>query len=216
MDPLHFCIAIAPLGVYVALLGVIHLMRRPFVTTGARDAATLAIGVAGLFIVGPMELFFPEGAAIKFGMYVWLFLIAFYGLCVSLVVLLMRPRLVVYNTTIDQFRPILAEAVSRLDPKARWSGESLLIPSLNIHLHLEGIAWLRNVQLVSSGSRQCYEGWRKLENELRKSVKEVTAKPNALGIVLLMSALLVGIGTSVWMVNDKPTVAKSLKEILRR
>ena len=83
MDSLHFCIAIVPLAVYLLMLGLLNLRRHPFVTTGARDAATLGIGVVGFVIAGPMELFFPEGAASQFGAWVWLSLIVFYGLCVS-------------------------------------------------------------------------------------------------------------------------------------
>ena len=67
MDSLHFCIAVVPLAVYLLMMGLLNLRRRPFVTTGARDAATLGIGVIGFVIAGPMELFFPEGAASQFG-----------------------------------------------------------------------------------------------------------------------------------------------------
>ena len=66
MDPLHFCIGVAPLAVYLLLIGLLNLSNKPFVTTGARDAAALGIGVSGLVIAGPMELFFPEGAASQF------------------------------------------------------------------------------------------------------------------------------------------------------
>ena len=83
MDPLHFCIAVGPFAVYLLLLGVMNLRGRPLVTTGARDAAALGIGLVGFVIAGPMQLFFPEGAASRFGGWVWLMLIVFYGLCVS-------------------------------------------------------------------------------------------------------------------------------------
>ena len=48
MDPLHFCIAVAPFAVYLLLFGYLNLRGRPFVTTGARDSAALAIGIIGL------------------------------------------------------------------------------------------------------------------------------------------------------------------------
>ena len=137
MDPLHFCIAVAPLAVYLLLLGVINLKGRPFVTTGARDAAALSIGLVGFVIAGPMELFFPEGAASRFGGWVWLMLIVFYGLCISLVVLLMRSRIVIYNISLEQLRPILTNVAMKLDPKSRWAGDSLLMPDKRIHLHVE-------------------------------------------------------------------------------
>ena len=71
MDPLHFCIAIAPLAVYMLLLGVMNLRGRPVVTTGARDAAALAIGLLGFVIADPWNCFFlkvrPVGLVLGFG-----------------------------------------------------------------------------------------------------------------------------------------------------
>ena len=67
MDPLHLSIALSPLAVYFVLLGIINLSARPQLTTGARDTAALAVGLSGLVVVGPMELFLPERAAAQFG-----------------------------------------------------------------------------------------------------------------------------------------------------
>ena len=50
MDSLHFCIAVVPLSVYLLMMGLLNLRRHPFVTTGARDAATLGIGVVGCLL----------------------------------------------------------------------------------------------------------------------------------------------------------------------
>ena len=84
MDPLHTVIAIGPLGVYLLLIGLLNLGRRPFVTTGGRDLAALGVGISGLMIAGPMELFMPEAPARHFGGFVWLLLIALYGLGVTM------------------------------------------------------------------------------------------------------------------------------------
>ncbi len=72
----------------------------------------MALGLAliGLVIVGPMQLFLPEAAAAQFGTVVWPLLLGFYVLCLALCVMVMRPRLVVYNVTSEQLRPVLAEA----------------------------------------------------------------------------------------------------------
>ena len=59
MDPLHLCIALGPLAVYLLLLGIINLMPRPFMTSGARDTAALSIAISGFVVAGPMELFLP-------------------------------------------------------------------------------------------------------------------------------------------------------------
>ena len=71
MDPLHLCIALGPVARYFLLLGSINLSRRPFVTSGTRDAAALGIaivgGVLGLLLFDQAfelfhRLFFPPGS----------------------------------------------------------------------------------------------------------------------------------------------------------
>ena len=216
MDPLHFCIAVGPLAVYLLLLGVMNLRGRPLVTTGARDAAALGIGLVGFVIAGPMELFFPEGAASRFGGWVWLMLIVFYGLCVSLTVLLMRPRLVVYNVTREQVRPLLSEIATRCDSGSRWTGDSLIIPKLGVHLQLESVDWLKNVQLVASGNQQSFEGWSKFESELKTGLKNMKVRPSMLGYVMLGVSLTLAVCCCSWMLLDKTAVAQALDEMLRR
>src|SRR5688572_14542424 len=99
LDPLHATIALAPAAVYLLLIGMLNLSSRPFVTTGLRDSAALGVALMGFVIVGPMELFLPERLLARLPMpwLVWPILIAFYLLCLTLLVLLQRPRLVVYN-----------------------------------------------------------------------------------------------------------------------
>ena len=70
----------------------------------------------------------PTAAAAHFGHYVWLFLLALYGLVITFVILVSRPRLVIFNITADQLRPILVEVVAALDPAAQWAGSSLVLP----------------------------------------------------------------------------------------
>ncbi len=215
MDPLHFCIMVAPLGVYFLLIGIISLQRRPFVTTGARDAAAIGIAISGLVIAGPMELFFPEQAAGRFGSYVWLLLLAFYGLCVSLVVLLMRPRLIIYNLSPERLRPILATTALKLDNKSRWNGDSLMMPSLDLQLHLEGNAWMCNSQLVSIGEKQKFESWRILEKELREQLKGIQSQTVVFGVSLVTAALGLAIVSILWMVARSTEVANALADMLR-
>lgn len=216
MDPLHFCIAVGPLAVYLLLLGVMNLRGRPLVTTGARDAAALGIGLIGFVIAGPMELFFPEGAASRFGGWVWLMLIIFYGLCVSLVVLLMRSRIVVYNISLEQLRPILTSVAMKLDKRSRWNGDSLIMPERRVHLHVEPVEALRNVQLTSGGNQQSFEGWQALEQELSVALKRIAVGPNLIGIPFLVTSAILAIGAATWMLNDQAAVAKALETLWRK
>lgn len=215
MDPLHFCIVVTPLAVYLLLLGLMNLRGRPFVTTGSRDTAALAIGLVGFVIAGPMQLFFPEAAASRFGAWVWLMLIVFYGLCISLGVLLMRSRIVIYNISLEQLRPILTSVAMKLDKRSRWTGDTLQLPEFKIHLHVEPVEWLKNVQLTAVGNHQSYEGWRVLEVELNKSLREMRVGPNLVGFPLLIASGALALIAAIWMLSDPQAVAQAFEEILR-
>ena len=98
-------------------------------------------------------------------------------------VLLARPRLVVYNVSVEELHPVLAEAAARLDAESRWAGNSLMLPKLGVQLHLESFDLMRNVSLVSSGNRQDIDGWRLLARELNTALRPVRVKPNPRGSV---------------------------------
>ena len=214
-DPLHVCIALGPLAVYLFLLGLINLSRRPFLTTGARDAAALGVGISGFVVVGPMELFLPGAAANRFGGYVWLLLLAFYALCLTLWVLLLRPRLVIYNATAEQLRPVLAGVVGELDKEARWAGESLVLPQLGVQLHVEPYGGMRSIQLVAAGPEQSYAGWRRLEMVLAQALREIKTAPNPYGFAFVVIGLVVACLITAGMIHDTESVAQTLREMLR-
>jgi len=216
MDPFRLCLALGPVAVYLVLLGAVNLGRRPLLVSGARDTAALGLAVIGLVFVGPIELFFPETAAIRFGWYVWAFLLALYGLCVCFVLLTSRPRLVIYNVSVDQLRPILAELVERLDGSGRWAGDSLSLPNLGVQLHIEAVPLLRNVTLVAAGPHQDFLGWRKLELALAESLDGFAVPRNAasLGLLGVGALLLVVLGALV--ARQPELVAQSLLDMLRQ
>lgn len=216
MDPLHFTIAMGPLAAYLLLLGVLNMLRRPVLTTGARDTAVLGIAVSGLVVAGPMELFLPEAAAFRFGPWVWVLMLVFYFLCLTLAVLLLRPRLIVYNITADQLRPVLAGVVAEIDKEFRWAGDSLVLPQLGVQLHVEPMSLLRNVQLVSAGAKQSYAGWRRLELELAEALRPTRSSPNPAGIAFLSLAVLITAASMLWMAGDRAGLAQAVDEMFRR
>ena len=216
LDPLRLAIALGPLAVYLLVLGVVNLSSRPLVTTGARDTAALGVAVGGLAIVGPMELFFPENAAVHLGGWVWLVLLAFYALCVTLLILLMRPRLVIYNVTCDQLRPILAEVVTDLDRQARWVGDSLILPALQVQLYLEPFGAMKTIQLVSAGPRQSHGGWRRLERALAPALQQLRGTPNPYGLSLILFGLAMMVLVAVAVLDNPQAVALQWQEMLRR
>ncbi len=167
MDSLRVFLALGPVAVYLLLLGAVNLSGRPLLVTGARDAAALALAVAGLVIVGPMKLFFPFEAAANFGPYVWVLLLVLYAMCVALVLLTLKPRLVIYNLSLDALRPILGDLVDRLDTDARWAGDSLVLPRLGVQLYVDSFPAMRSTLLISAGGIQNPTGWRRLQRALK-------------------------------------------------
>lgn len=216
MDPLHLCIALGPVAMYFLVLGVINLAPRPLVTTGSRDLAALASALCGFVVVGPMELFLPEAAAVFFGVYAWLLMVLAYVLLVMLIVLLARPRLVIYNVSAPQLDAALSAIVPKLDPEARWAGNSLAMPQIGVHLHVEGIPLLKNAQLISAGPHQNIGGWRLLERELAAALRETRSTPSPIASALVSCGLAMASMITYWLYRDPSAVQQALDDMLRR
>jgi hypothetical protein len=214
IDPLRLTIAIVPLAAYALVLGMINLRRRPLVVSGGCDLCALGIALTGIAFIGPIELFRPEAATAEMGNYIWLALVVFYWLTLSLVMLLARPRIVIYNIGPEELHSVLAETSARLDPEARWAGNHLSLPRLGVQLHLDGLDFMRNVSLAASGGRQNLEGWRRLARELTASLTGVRVKsnPRAIGFLLAAAGLL---ALSVSQMLQHPVeLAQAIREVL--
>ncbi|MBX3419300.1 MAG: hypothetical protein KF851_16975 [Pirellulaceae bacterium] len=157
----------------------------------------------------------PEAVAIRFGPYVWLFLLVFYGLCISLIVLLLRPRIVVYNATIEQIRPLITDIAKSFDQKSRWTGDSMIIPNRRVHFHVEAVDWLRNVQIVATGNDQSYDGWRAVEKKLREATQDSRVPPNFWGTGFLLASLTLAILSGVLLFQNQVEVAAAFRDFLR-
>ena len=214
MDPFRLSVALGPVAIYVLLLGAINLFRRPFLVSGSRDAAALGLAVSGLVVVGPVDLFFPVAAAIHFGAFDWAFLIALYALCLVLVLLVLRPRLVIYNIATDELRPILADLATKLDAEARWAGDSLVLPNLGVQLHVDGLTVMRNVSLISNGPKQNQQGWRQLEKALDAELGQLEVPRNPRGISLISAGALLMLALILAIASDPQAVFQSLSQML--
>jgi hypothetical protein len=215
MDALHACLALGPLAVYFLLIGTINLSRRPFLVSGTRDAAALGLALSGFVIVGPIELCLPDAAAVRFGPYVWLLLAGLYALCLVLGLLLVRPRLIVYNTSAAQLRAVLADLVDQLDADASWAGDVLVLPGLGVQLHLDHLAVMRNVSLTSVGGAQDPLGWHRLELALATALCRLPTTRNARGALLVAAGLLIILGLGYAVACDPRAVAQALFDMLR-
>jgi hypothetical protein len=175
------------------------------------------MAVSGMVYVGPLSLFFPETIAARMGpsgtRYVWLMLISLVVLCTIFMLLNLRPRLVIYNITAERLRPILAEIVPRLDPEARWAGDSLFLPSLGVQFHLDGFGWMRNISLVSSGPKQDYRGWTRLQKELSTVLRGVDSPWSLGGLLLLCVGNVLAIWLVLIIVHDPHGIAQAAREL---
>jgi hypothetical protein len=211
-DPVPLSLAGGPLAAYLLVLAGMHLAWRPMMVTGLRDTGALAVGLSGLVAIGPMELFMPLSAADHFGPRVWFFLFGLYALTVLLAVLLMRPRLVIYNLDAEQLRPLLVAAIQGLDDEPRWAGESLMLPRMGVQLSIEGGgSVLRHVELVAVGSSQNFEGWRRLERALRPHLRETAVCPNPWGGIFLGAALSLVLLIAGGILQDPPGVLDAFR-----
>jgi hypothetical protein len=213
-DPLRLAIALVPLAAYFLLLALVNARRRPFVTTGGCDLAVLGAALSGMVLVGPIELFRPETASAEFGGYVWLILLVFYWLCVLLAVLVARPRLVVYNITAEELRPVLAEAARQVDAQARWAGDSLLLPTAGVSLHMETFDVMRHTSLKSSGAKQNLAGWKMLSAELRNQLATIRVGRNPRSLGFTLAAIGLVALSILHMLNDPLQVAEAMQEMM--
>ena len=209
-------IALVPLAAYLLLLGLINLRRRPVMMNGTFDGFLLGLGLAGLALVGPLELLLPESTAFQFGGYAWVMLIIFYLLLVLLLVMFARPRLVVYNVSFEQLRPALADVIGRLDDQARWAGDTVFLPKRGVQFHLDRHPQFHNVQITALGNNQNLESWYLLEKELRATLRDTAEASRAFGFAFLFAALAMLAVALVTFIQDRGEIAHSFHEMLRR
>jgi hypothetical protein len=162
-----------------------------------------------------MELFMPERAAQTFGSLVWMLMIILYFLVCILFSLMARPRLVIYNISATELKPLLEQTVKTLDPQASWADDTYVLPQAFIQLHVDTFPALRNASLVSIGQKQSWQNWRRLELMLGEVLSQQRGAVNPYGITLILFGLILG-GMSVYKLeNDQQAAVQALWEMLR-
>lgn len=214
MEPVRATIALLPLALYLLALAWINLSRRPFVTTGARDFGALGIALVGLVLVGPAELLMPLGFVAHWGPVAWVLVLGLYGSLWTLLSLLMPPKLVVYNVSPTQLRAILAQTALEVDSEAQMTGQTLVLPSRRVELHLDVFPAMRNVTLAPSGRRQSFAGWHDLHRALARNLREVAVPRNPYGITLLVLSLAILVVLAVHWYQRPHVIARNFAEMM--
>lgn len=239
LDAFYLCVAVGPVGVYLLLLGCLHLSGRPWLTTGGRDNLALGIALTGLAMVGPMELFMPEAAAGQFGRMIWLLLLSFYWLVITLWVLVARPRIVIYNISLAETKQLLEQALTKIDAQQRefearyldqhpqedltkvvrsdtvWAGDSAEVSRLGLQFHLDSYPQMHTASIIAIGDEQSFTGWRRLRQALSAELQGHLARPRALGVALVVIGLLLILYPIHRMWLDPKLVAYQIAEMFR-
>ena len=185
--------ALLPLGLYLIGLGTVHLRRRPFMVSGAWDGMLLGASLLGMVIIGPLALVQPAAGR---SLWSWPMLLVVFALFVALCLLVSRPRVVVYNITVEQLRPLVAEIVSSLDPAARWAGESAAMPTRGLQVHIDGNGSMRSVNVVAVGERTSLEAWSEFCRRLRQSVGRLRVRSSPWGLPFALAGAAVVAGAT--------------------
>lgn len=182
-------------GLYLVCIGLFHLRRRPVAISGGRDLALLAAAVAGPMIAGPLDMLQPAGTG-----WPWRLVVPFvsFAFLTAIALLATRPRLVVYNVSFDRLRPVVAEIAARLDPEARWAGETVALPGRGVQVHLDGRGGMRSMSLVAIGTKMSPEGWADVTRRVRHAVRRVQVRRSPWAAVFIGCGCLL-LAAAVWL-----------------
>lgn len=192
-DAIPLGAAFLPLGLYLCALGLVHLRGRPVAIAGVWDGILLGASLLGLVLVGPVALVRPVAGSSAWS---WPILLLVFVLGVALSVLVSRPRLVVYNISPEQIRPIVAEVAGGLDREARWAGETVALPTRGFQVHIDGDGVMRSVSLIGVGHRSSHAGWSEFSRRIRQATRRLRVQANpwgwlvaALGAAMVLAAV---------------------------
>ena len=217
-DPFPLLLALTPLAAYLLLIGTIRLSRRPLVTTAARDGAALAVGISGLMAIGPAELFFPAATAAAIGPLVWVGLLVFYSLVVTLIILTVRPRLIIYGAPAPLVLEPLHRACLLLDSQASVDPQRLQVylPGLGVRLRVDGQAHQNTSEVVAFEPDLTPLFWRRLLATLRQEMIPFPRSTNYGGIGMICCGALILILLAVPLIQQPGEVLAGFRQWLWR
>ena len=180
MTPFYFVVASLPFALYFLALAWLHGRRRPTLVTGRRDGLAVALATVGVLFIGPLQILPSLSAWITWGANVWILVALFFTLILTACLARLRPRFVVYNTTLDVLRKTISRVAIELDVDARWSGDAMNMPGLGVQFYLDDSPVGRVTSIVSIGRDISVSGWRRLRDALDAGLEEAAAPPRRL------------------------------------
>ena len=129
--------------------------------------------------------------------------------------MVMKPRIVVYNMSADEIRPIVGSVVSELDTEARWAGDSVCLPNLRIQLYLQTHPAMRNVQLVATNGEQNLTSWKRLESQLHGAMNNVSVTMNPRAVLFFIAASIMVAVIGVSLLAGREVIAERMEDFFR-
>jgi hypothetical protein len=214
IDLLRFSIAMAPLGLYLVLIGYLHQRSHAMLLNAAQETLLLGMGAVGWIAIGPIELFFPDGAYSALGEWVWLILFCLYGLVVFYWALHRRPHWVVYGVPSETMRALLAQTLEEEGLEHAWLGNTFEVPELGIRASVEPANALdRATSIQTIGSRYSLVGWHRLERILADRLRVLETRGGGWPWLLVgFSMLTLSLGLMVMDLERMRTIALRLLE----
>ena len=218
LNSLQIYLMLTPLGLYFLMIGLMHMMKRPFLISGKRDQALLFAALSGAMAAGPFQLFFPIGASWNYGVWTWLLLLGLYALACLLYLQIQRPSLNLYNIRLTELRPILSTLAAALDPDPRTAGDMIFMPTLGIQFYVEPNPNFHTLSLVAAGPEQDLSGWKTVQKKLRETLKEphrTFHRRYSVGIFFLTLGFLILTGLHIMVWLDPAEFLKAIPDLLR-
>ena len=150
--------ALMPLAIYLIYLGLLNLSCRPRVLLGAIDSLALSIGISGLVIIGPLQILLPSAVMVRFGENIWYPMVLLYLFGATWLLLLSRPRIVIYGIRPYAFQMSLSSVLTRNQWSADQNENIVRIHELGIDLEIYVFPMMQNVILRPVQSQQSLRG----------------------------------------------------------
>lgn len=183
--------ALGPLSIYLIFLGLVNLSSKTRLLTGRQDFIALSLGVSGLIVVGPMQLFLPQEAMIRFGSNAWYPLILLYLFCTMWLFLLNRPRLILYNLKKKDLFCFMEHIVRREKWTVHAHGNVMQITEIGIQFEIISFAAMKNITLRATRAEQSMPGWQVLRKALLTEFQTHHAGFNRGGVFFVACGLIV-------------------------
>ncbi|MEC7500846.1 MAG: hypothetical protein VX970_03870 [Planctomycetota bacterium] len=191
MDFFSIRTAFIPLSFYLFFLGVMNLSRKTRVLTGRQDLIALSFGVAGLVIVGPLQIFLPPAGMIRFGNHIWYPVVVLYLFGVLWLSMICRQRLIFYNLKYDAFSRIFERVTEREIWTVQRHGDVVQISELKIQFEILVAEAVKNITLRATRGEQSSAGWNALQNAIRDELLSHYTVPSVYGWIYVASGIVV-------------------------